>query len=268
MQRRAAAMYVLFFLVIAVGALGFINLVDAPDESMDEFDFQLVEGSTASIDETEYTVSRIDAFSATMRFTVPDAAVTETIANESILNSTGVEYRVELPPVEDPTWIILHETYPDHGLETTEIDGVTYVQVEENDEITLIPEDQYLEEQFGPRERLNLSIGDSFVWDERDATVTIESITATGVDVSYIGPEERSLTLVRGETTEIAGTTYGVNFVGDDTIQLTTDIDAWDSHLDALDTWDERYLGFWGIGVLSILAAILIGGLSYLPRRR
>lgn len=267
MQRRAAAMYVALFVIIAVGSIGFITAAEPPSEELDEFDYQLEPDDTFVLGDTEYTLTGIDSFSATVVWSEPDQPQASTITNESRIESDGTEFRVEIPSGEDPSSVTLVETYPDHDLETTEIDGVTYVIVGEEDP-QLVSEDQYLLDEFGPRERRELRVDESFVWDQAGTSVTVDAISETGVDVSWVGPMNLTRTIPRGEPVQLGGTTVAANFIGTEYIQLTTDIEAFQEHQDKLQTWDERFLGFWGIGVLSLIAAILIGGLSYLPRRR
>ncbi len=268
MQRRTAAMYVVFFIVIAVGAIAFINVVEAPSPSMDEFDYQLEVDDNVTIGDRTYQVTRIDVFSMTLAWTEDEVEQSDRIANESTIESDGVEYRVEIEPGEEPEQFVLHETFPEHELDTVEHGGVTYVVIEENDEIRFVREDEYLLEEYGPRDQIELTVGDTFLWDVAEVSVTVDEITPDGVDVSWVGPEEQTRTIQSGEPTEIGDTTYIANFVGTDFVQLTTDIEAYEAHADALDTYAERNLGFWGVGVLSFLTAVLIGGLSFLPRRR
>lgn len=268
MQRRAAAMYVLFFVLIAVGSFAIVNSAEAPDPAMDEFDHQLTVDDTITIDGTTYTLTRIDVFSATFEWTQPEAEQVGTIGNESEIELEGTEYAVEIDPGDEPEGVTLLEQYPEHDLETVEIDGVTHVVIEEDNETSVVPEEEYLEDEHGPRERLELGVDDSFVWDDANASVTIDGISPTSVTVSWVGPMNRSITVQSGQPTEIGQTTYVANFVGTEYIQLTTDVEAYEEHRDEIDTHEERSQGFWGITVLSLLAAVLLGGLAYLPRRR
>lgn len=268
MQRRAAAMYVIFFVLIAVGSFAVVNVAEAPDPAMDQSDHQLTVDDSVTIDGTTYNLTRIDVFSATFEWTQPEAEQTGTITNESTIESDGVEYLLEIDAGDEPDGVTLIEQYPEHDLETVEIDGVTYVVIEENNDTRIVPEEEYLADEHGPRERLELTVGDSLVWDDANASVTIDDISSASVTVSWVGPMERSITVQSGQPTEIGQTTYVANFVGTEYIQLTTDVEAYETHRDEIDTFDERYQGFWGITVLSLLTAILIGGLSFLPQRR
>lgn len=267
MQRRAAAMYVALFLVIAVGAIGIITAAEPPSSELEAPDYELEPDDTFTVGDTEYTLTRIDEFSATVRWTQPNQEQSSSLTNESLLERDGSEFRVEIPPDDAPSSVALQEVFPEHDQDTTEINGTTYVIVGDDDP-ELVPEDEYLLEEFGPRDRLELAEGDSFRWDTAGTTVTIDAVSPQAVEVSWVGPLNRTRTIPRGETIQLDGTTLAANFVGTDYVQLTTDVDAFQEHQSRLETWDERYWGFWGVGVLSIIAAVLIGGLSYLPRRR
>lgn len=271
MQRRATAMYVVFFFVIAVGALTFINVVDGPSAAMDESDYDLYPQGTVVIDGTEYQLTRLDEFSATVAFSEEDAELTATLDSGDLVNITGADYRVEIPDVDEPTNVTLVETYPEHNLTTTEDDdGNTLVYVEEDD--VWMAEEDYLEQEYGPRDEIFLEVGDTFEFIPEEATdhveATVDEITVAGVEISWIGTAERTIPLTRDAVNTIDGVDYGTNFVGTEYVQLTTDIEAFEEHREAHNVWAERHQGFWGIGVLSLFAAILIGALSYLPRRR
>ncbi len=268
MQRRAATLYVVLFLVIAVGAIAVISVAEEPDPAMDEYDFQVPVDSTFEIDGTTYTVARIDDFSTSIQWTSTPTEQSTTWLNESEIAHENSTYRVEIPPESQPGSFALQELFPDHDANTTEVDGETYVVIEEDDGMRLVPEEEYLRDRFGPRERLELEAGDTIYWDGENATVTIEEITQQNVAVSWVGPMSRSASFTEGVPNTLAGEEYVANLVGTDYIQLTTDMEAYEDHADRLDTYDERHSGFWGLSVISVIAAVLVGGLSFLPRRR
>lgn len=270
MQRRAAAMYVLLFLVIAVGALGFITLTDGPSASMDDPDYELTLDDSVTIDGVEYQLTSLGEFTAQLTYVDEAAELSATFDDGDMVNITGTDYRVEVPDVDDPDNVTLVETYPEHDRNTTEDDeGNTLVQLDDG---SWISEEEYLEQEYGPRDEIVLSEGDTFEFipeeAEESVEATVDEILPTGFTVTWTGQAEQTVLLQRNAVNTIGDTDFGTNFIGQDAIQLTQDIDAFESHLEAHEVWDERYQGFWGVGVLSILAAVLIGALSYLPRRR
>ncbi len=267
MQRRAAAMYVGLLLVIAVGSIAFISAAEAPDERLDAAEYEVDEDGTFSHEGQTYTVTSIGEFSATVTWEEPGVAQEATISNNTVISSEGTEYRLRFatPTAQE---ITLRETFPEHDLETQDRDGETYVELEENGTIRLVPEEEYLRTEFGPREERTIAIGEGFYRDAVNATVTVESISQAGVAVSWTGPAERATTVANGDPLDLGDTTFGVNFIGTSTLQLTTDVAAWEDHEEALSTWQERSLGFWGIGVLAAVAAVVLGGMAMLPQRR
>lgn len=268
MQRRAATLYVIMFLVIAVGAIAVISAAEAPDPAMEEYDYQVPVDGTFEIDGTTYRVARVDDFSTSIQWRASSMEQSTTWINGSEIGHDDATYRVEIPPVSDPDSVALQELFPEHNQSTTEVDGVTYVMLELDDGIRLVPEDEYLLDMFGPRERLELGVGDTIHWDDEDATVTVDAITQRNVEVSWVGPANRSRSFTEGVPNTLGDREFVANLVGTDYIQLTSDIDVYEEHAERLDTYDERHRGFWGVGVMSIIAAVLIGGLSFLPRRR
>lgn len=270
MQRRAAAMYVLLFLVIAVGALGFINLTDGPSETIENPDYEVPQGETVTIDGVEYELSTFSEFTGQLTYLIESAEQTVTYAEDDLINVSGTEYRVVLPDGEGiPTNATLVETYPEHDLNTTEDnDGNTLVQLEDG---SWILEETYLEQEYGARDEIEVTESDTIDFIPADSNIsyeaTVSGFTTTGVTFDWVGPTEDTVLLQRDSVNEIGSTEFGAVFIDQEYLQLTSDLDAFEAHLDAHDTWEERYQGFWGVGVLSVIGAVLIGALSYLPRR-
>ncbi|MFP4590916.1 MAG: hypothetical protein ACLFMX_04630 [Halobacteriales archaeon] len=270
MQRRVAALYVGLFLVIAVGAIAFISAAEAPDPAMDEYDHQAGVDDTFEIDGVTYTVASAGDVSASIEWSVESLEQTGTWLNESEVESENSTYRVEIPDEEEPSGVVLQELFPEHDLETTEVNDTTYVIIEEDDEVELVPEDEYLLDTYGQRERLELEVGDAVEWDDVDTAVTVDEITPRNVQVQWTGPANLSQTLTHGATDQIGDSDREMvpNVVDGEYLQLTADVDAYEAHAERLATFDERHQGFWGVGVMSAIGAVLIGGLSFLPRRR
>ncbi|QLG60952.1 hypothetical protein [Halorarum salinum] len=61
MQRRAAAIYVAFFLVVGAVSFSLIATASAPELSFENPEHELGQGDTFTVDGTEYTVASIDA---------------------------------------------------------------------------------------------------------------------------------------------------------------------------------------------------------------
>lgn len=261
-------MYVAFFVVIGISALLFINVVQGPADAMDDPDYDLALDDNVTIDGTEYTLGSVSVATASLNYMEDEVDQTQTLEADAAFNVSGVEYRLEVPDTDAPENVTLVETFPEHDLPTTEDDeGRTLVRVEVDGQQQWLLEEEYLTDQHGERDRIELAPGDTFELDDVNATATVDAIRSNGITVSYAGPGELQVIMQDGDTVEIDGTTYGVHIVGEDRVQLQSDVDAFENHLDALDLWTERHQGFWGVGVLSIFAAVLLGGLSMLPRR-
>jgi len=264
MQRRAAAVSVAFFLVISAGAYAFIGAAQEPAISLENPDHAVQGGETLTVAGTEYSFTEVSDGSATATWTNQSARYTATLENGSVVEYEGTNYTVVPNEGEDPTRFRLVEKQTVDRPTTTQ-NGTEYVIVEEGDNRTLVPRDQYLPE---PQQRV-FAEGDDF--DYQDTTTTVADVTREGVTLEWFAPRTNEVSFSEGENTTLGDTPYLAHFEATGTggyeLQLTDNYQDYTDDVAAQDYYTERINGLWGVSILSALASIFILMLSFLPPR-
>jgi len=274
MQRRAAAAYVVFFVLIAGLSYAMIATAQAPAVDVDEPEITKGVDETFTVDGRTYTVSDISAdeeeggghgggggvtLTAALTWTNESARYTETFGTDDSVDIGNTTYDVVLPNESDPTTATLREQ-PGDDVETVERDGELFVVVENdqgNDELVHIDE-------YEPLDRIDLAEDEPFEFrgNSSDVTITTESVT-----FAWTAPRTNTVELNNEANVTLNGRRYFVFVPDENTIQLTTDYRDYAEDIERKETFDERMNGFWGVTILSGLAAILLTGLAYLPRK-
>jgi len=287
MQRRAAAIYFVFFLVVAVGAWVYIGV--AQDAHQPEFSVSgtsFASGSTAAIDGVEYEVTELGHagggggghgggggdLEATLAWTDPAAEQTGTLEHNSTISYRGGEYTVAVPNgTEDPSSFTLREELnvsallaADDSVENdlAEQNGTQYVVGAENQ--TLQPLSEWLPDP----EVYEFSEGDEIEYD--NATTTVDSVASTGATLRWEGPVEQETDLTEGQNVTLAdGGEYFAHFPSEEEVLLvpSSRYDSYSQTVAEREYFAERLAGLWGVVIVSGFAALLLLSVAYLPTR-
>lgn len=264
MQRRAAAIFVAFFLVVAVGAYALIGAADEPTVQIDEADRDHVVTGDGSlqIGGVEYDVTDLDgaAGSAEASWLNESARFTATLADNSTVPYRDANYTVVVQNASEPDRFRLHEVQP-IDRPTTVQDGTRYVVFEEGTNRTLVPVSEYLPDPM----IYPFVIGDEFPY-EGNAT-TVAAVSTEEVTLEWFGPQTETVSFAEGQNTTIDGTPYLVTFPDEETMVLTTAYDEYDASLARIDFYHERMSGLWGVIILSGIVAFILVGMAYIPSR-
>jgi hypothetical protein len=266
MQRRAAAVYGAFFLVLALGSYGMIAAASPPSISVSNPDYRVANDSQFSAGGVTYH-AEVSGGSATLGWTVSDMAYSVDWEDGATVSFQGTNYTVAIPDAADPQTVELTEARPlPDDAETTEVNGTEYVVVEgENDTRELVPIDRYLNETYGPAEVRTLQEGESYDYQGNQSTLeTVENESAT---LTWTAPGTMSERLSEGDTIELGGEPHVAHFANPSLLLLDSDLEAYEEQVAAIDTYDERINGLWGVSILSGLTVFTLIGLSYLPSR-
>lgn len=277
MQRRAAAAAFVFFLLIAVGAWAYIGVaqdIHEPEVSVSGATFG--NGTTATIDGVEYTVSDIAGagggeLEATLTWTNETATQTATLAhNDTIAYSEG-EYRVVVPNETDPSSFTLEQQFNVSALladdesvenELAEQNGTSYV-VSRTDR-SLDP----LSEWLPPRENVAVDEGDEIEYEEQ--MTTVEAVAADSVTLTWAAPADREAELTEGGNVTLAnGEQYFAHYPSDEEVVLahSSEYGSYAQTVAAQAYFGERMAGLWGVMIIASFAAILVLSAAYLPSR-
>lgn len=263
MQRRAAAVSVAIFLLLAAGSYSLIGAAEQPELALENPTHSVAQNDTRTIGGTTYTFTDVGEDSATAAWTNESARYTATLNANDTVAYEGDNYTVVIPSSSDPTEFELREVQT-VDRPTVEQNGTTYVVVEEDGEKRLVPRDEYLSE---PR-TYRFAEGDQFPYENE--TTTVAAVENESVTLEWFAPRTNELEFEEGVNTSIAGTNYLAHFVqdgGQNVLQLTTDYEDYHSDVEAQEFFHERMNGLWGVAILSALAAALLIMLAYLPSR-
>jgi len=283
MQRRAAAIYFVFFLVVGAGAYAYIGVAEQTHQPQFEFsDTTTIEnGSAATIGETQYQLSAITTSGggghgggetvADLTWTNESALQTGAISNNSTTTYQNDSYRVlianesgvsefDLEAQQNVTAILRNDSAVEN--ETADQDGTRYVVYRDND--TLQPLNEYLPEP----ETLTFSEGETFPYEGNDATIA--NVTTSEVRLEWTASSENSVELKEGQNVTLAdGQQYFAHFHHHESVEVIS-ADQYGEFArtnDERSTFHERLNGLWAIAIISGVAAVIMLGSAYLPVR-
>lgn len=291
MQRRAAAIYFVFFLVVGAAAYAYIGVAQSSQQPAFNVDGPTLAGNeSTTIDGTEYTAAEVGhessggggghgggggegALVATLEWTNDSARQTATLENESTVTYQDTSYTVLVANGSDVSSFTLREELNvsailanDDAVENSVAtrNDTEYVVYREND--SLHPLSEYLPE---PDTR-QFSTGDSYQYEGNETTVA--EVTSSGVTLEWTGPVANSEELQEGTNVTLAnGEQYFAHFPdGQDEAVMLVSVDQYESYQATVSQRDylgERVNGLWGIVIISGSAAFLILSMAYMPHR-
>jgi hypothetical protein len=206
MQRRAAAIYFVFFLVVAAGAWAYVGMAEdlhEPEFSLSGTTFE--NGTTASIGDVEYTVSDIGHASsggghggggdgdleATLNYTDPAADQSETLDHNSTVTYEDTEYTLVVPNETDPSTFTLEEAFNVTAL-LVDDEAVENELAEQNDTEYVVYRDNRslrpLAEWLPEPETEEFAEGDDFEYENE--TTTVAAVETSGVTLEWQAPTD------------------------------------------------------------------------------
>jgi len=288
MQRRAAAIYVAFFLVVGAASFSLIATASAPQLTFDNPDHELSQGDTFTLDGQEYAVSDISAEmegggggghggggqahlvrSGTLEYTNESARYTAEWANGSTVTYDGDDWTVStdgesgsftLTAAVDRTAILENDSAVEN--ETTIVDGQEYVVERTDENRTLIPVDEYFPEP----ETREYAVGDELDGVE-DNTATVASVSADAATLEYFAPRTSEISVADEANVTVGSTTYFAYFPDNSTMLLTQEFETYHQYEEATSSETTMTNGLWGVTILSGLSAFVLMGMAYMPSR-
>ena len=275
MQRRVAAVYVAFFVILSAGSYAVVASAQSPHIELSNPDHSLSPGDTFTLAGTEYELDAIEQSTSgggghggggtttTEATIVWSAQVSQSaeLANGSVVSLDEKNWTVVIPNESDVSTLRLRENFTITEPIVTQ-GNETYVVVDDGENKTLVPKDEYERQQFGEPEVRELSEGDA--WND---TRTLSNITTERGLLTWETSEDQSVAVAQGGNVTLGETQFTANFPNQGTLELTSDYQDYKEDADAIDRFHERMNGFWGVTILSGLAAVLLLAMAYLPHR-
>ncbi|PSQ61082.1 MAG: hypothetical protein BRD23_00920 [Halobacteriales archaeon SW_9_67_25] len=275
MQRRAAAVYFILFVLVGAGAYGFIQVgMSQPTVGLDGPTY--AEGDELTVGDRTYTVDSIDAEEGELAEYAGDADLvrfneskreTATLENDSTVTFDGGEYRVvtgeeSFTLIEEQNVSAILADDPDVEDETATRDGEEFVVYRENQSIE--PLSEYLPEP----DRIEFSVGEDFEYEAEDVTASVDGVSADGVRLSWAAPGEETITVSAGENQTVNGVEYFAHFPNENRVQILRSDQHYGTYvgeLGAIEYWNERQNGVWGVVILSFITGVVLVATAYLP---
>ena len=274
MQRRAVAVYVAFFVLIAAASYTLLATAEEPTITLDDPEYELTEGETFTVGGQEYTVTSIEesdgSVSGTVEWTETDVEMSETWANEDTVEIDGMEWQV-LIEGENATEFTLQETMdrqailendPNADNETIEREGGEFVVVTSGGEEDLVAAEEY----FPAPTTGSYAVGDSFAYNNQ--TVTVDEIAGGEATISWTEDQTNTNSLSNEGTVELADGTEYLSFLPDaSTLQLTSDMTEYEAQVAAQEQFSQRTTGFRYTTFTALLLAGSLIAFAFLPSR-
>lgn len=286
MQRRAAAIYVAFFVVIGAASYSLIATADTPTIQFENPQYSLSQGQTFEVSGETYNVSEISATaesgghgggsslvrSAVITHLEQSAVYTETWENNTSVTVSGTNWTVLVPNSSNPAQFTLRENVnqtailqqdPNADDETVTRNGQEYVIVDDGSgNATLIPANQY----FPAPQTRQVSEGSTLQYNANRTTVT--NVTQGAVEVQWNAPrtESREVSDQR-RNISLGNQTFLVHFPNNSTLELTQDFEGYQEQSRAIAQFHTYQTGLWGVVILCGGVAVLLVGLAFLPSR-
>ena len=290
MQRRAAALYVAFFLVISVASYSLIATAEEPQVEFGNPEHTLSENDTFTLNGTEYTVSSLEATASsggggghggggggggvertgTIAWTNQSAQFTATWANNSTVSLDNTTYRVLIPNTSDPSSLVLqnqvnrsqvlaNDPQADDQLVTR--NGVEHVVIEDQNGTRLVPADEYFAEP------TNRTVNEGATIDYNGNRTTVTNVTNASATLQWTAPRNNTVEVSDNGNVTLGGTTYLAHFRNNQTLVLTQDFASYNQQTQDINRYHRYLSGLWGVSIMGGVAAVLLAGMAYLPSR-
>ncbi|RDI71937.1 hypothetical protein [Halopelagius longus] len=285
MQRRAAAIYVAFFLVIGAASYSLIATAQTPEVQFQNPEYSVSKGETFQVGQQTYNVSELSASmeegghgggasltrSATLTYTEQSAEYTETWENNTSVTVQDTNWTVLVPNDSDPSQFTLRQNVnrtsllqqdPNADNETVTRNGEEYVVVQNQDgNATLVPASEYFP---APQSR-QVSEGDTLQYQGNQTNVA--NVTQDGVEVTWTAARTNTIDVSSDSNVTLNNQTYLAHFKNNETLQLTQNFESYHAQEEEIETFHTQENGLWGIVVLCGSVAVLLVGLAFLPSR-
>ncbi|WP_253738354.1 hypothetical protein [Halohasta salina] len=288
MQRRAVAVYVAFFVLIAAASYTLLATAEEPTITLDDPEYELAEGETFTVGGQEYTVASIEetteeqggghgssaeevtVVTGTIEWTETDVEMSETWANEDTVEIDGMEWQV-LIEGENATSMTLQETVdrqailendPSADNETIERDDGEYVVVTSGGEEDLVPAEEY----FPAPTTGSYAVGDRFTYNNQ--TVTVSEISGGEATLTWTEDQTNTNSLGNEGTVELADGAEYLSYLPDtNTLQLTSDMSEYEAQVAEKEQFSQRTSGFRYTTFTALLFAGSLIAFAFLPSR-
>ncbi|WP_435180560.1 hypothetical protein [Halorussus sp. AFM4] len=276
MQRRAATVYAVLFLVIAAGSYTLIGVAQEPAIDLEGETY--AQNETVAVNGYEYTVASVGDGEATLARVNQSARYTAEWANNSTVQLDNSTYRVLIPNTSDPGQFTVRQQFNLSDNVTTVTQGGTeFVVVNQSGgNKSLVPVEEYKRQQFGQPDTRQYSEGQTFQFNGNQTTVS--NVTADAAILTWTAPRTEETSVGEGAEVSLGPENDNRTFVGHfvngtvdgeqtTLLQLSPQVQEYQEQVEARNHFNERMAGLWGVAILSGLTVALLLGLAFLPNK-
>jgi len=284
MQRRAVAVFVALFLAVAGVAGALTATAESPEIALEDPEIDASQGDTIDAGDESYVVADISeteegggghggAATTVITGTLErefTAENSETWANGSTVSVDDREWRVEVAG-ENATEFTLVEVLDRQAIlgaddaaenETVTLDDGEYVAVTgDSGERTLVP----VEEYFPAPEQQSYAAGETLEYGGQ--TVKVDGVTADGAVLVWETTETESVEVGQHSVVTLGGTDYVAHFEDTSTLQMSSDIEAYEAQVSEIDQFNQYNSGLSRVFVLAVLSSVMLTGMAFIPSR-
>lgn len=265
MQRRWAAIYLAFFLVMAGSAYSVMAVAEEPAMDIEGDTYQA--GDSFEVNGTTYTVSEIADGEGTVEYNTTQGQQTA-FENNSVVEYQGDEYNVTIESAEEPDSFTLTQEFDVEAIlqNDSQVDNQTYeredgTQFVRYENGTTQTVDEYLPEP----NREQFSVGDSI--EHANTTKTVDSVSASEAVLTWEEETTASVSFEEGDVVEIGGTQYVTTFPDNETVLLSEDTEGYEQVVENREHFDQRISGLNYVMIFSLAAAFILAAAAFMPRR-
>lgn len=245
MQRRAAALYVAFFVLVGAASYTLIVTGEEPSVEIQDPEHTLEANESVTLDGQQYNLTSIEngtTPTGQFQWTNESARYTATWQNNSTvtLGADNVTYRVLIP----------NNTTAGSGAGG----NVTEFRLVEQVNGT----------QAEPEVR-RFSVGETFDYEGNQTTVA--SVQPQRAVLAWNAPRTLTVDATGGSNVTLGDTTYLAFFPNNSTLYLTQNFQNYQETQTAIAEYNEQMIGLWGVVILCGAVAVLLTGLAYMPSR-
>ena len=287
MQRRAAAVLFVFFLVLGASAYSVIAVADAPPVEVDGAITANGE-STFTHQGTQYNVSAIEmeesgegggtSLAGTLSYTVQNGQYEATIESGDEVTRQNTTYVATMNQTNGGMAVVLTEQFDveqrlqsDPAVYNTTVtsEGTEFVRYRENASAgnrTLVPLSEYLPdprvEQYQQGTRLPYPAENGVV------QANVSQVSNESATLTWTAPRTFDRDLEEGANITLANDeTYLVHFASNNQVVLSQNFQQYQAEQGAVDSFNERINGLWAVVIMAALAGIIVISLAYMPVR-
>ncbi len=275
MQRRAVAVYVALFLLIGAASYTLIATAEKPEITLENPDYRLSSGDEFTAGDETYTVASIEqvveeSHGSTTKYMTGEIAWTATNVEQSDTWAPGDTVTVgerDWTVVDSSnTSVTVEEVLDKEAILQNDPDANNGTYSDEDGEFVIVNGDEVPSSEYFDPEVVTFAEGDTVNYEGTQAT--IDTISPDSVSLSWTTSEDRSSDFRNeGTVTLDDGNEYLAFFPDQETMILTSDMEAYSSEVAKQETFQQRVGGLSWITFTAALISFLLIAFAFLPSR-